>query len=284
MMDLRRRMLKFAALAPGAAAIAVALWGLAPLPDAWDGPRLTLMLAALLGVSGASYLYLYAQGERDAERDAALQQRLDGLREHIATLRDARDLTAQLRALLELLPERARVLSRYAGNYMLTRLDSILTKEHFEVQGGFFFQDFYREVFKALPACSLIATADATPDYFWKSKDLNDLFRAFKDRGGKLTRVFYLRDPEQLHDPVTQQIMRDQHAAGVEVHWVVRSALPDARYMIADADYTFGWLLRTNVRGEIDHVDVSWNRQTAEERYKYLLAVLKHNSTQAFAP
>ncbi len=281
----RREIVKFAALAPALVAIAVALSSLAPLPEAWDSPRLTLMMGALLAVSGASYLYLYAQGEREEARTKALEARLDAMRANIATLRDARQLTDQVRAQLEVLPPWGRVLSRYAGDYMLARIDSILRKEHFEIRGGFFFQDFYREVFRTLPACKLIATADATPDYMWKSRDLNALFHDFVAvRGGELDRIFFLRDPAQVHDAAVREIMLGQHSAGVRVHWVVRSALPDALYMIAADGDGFGWQLRTNARGEIEHVDVSWNGQLAAERYGYLSSVLNHPATQRFKP
>lgn len=284
-MYLPRVILKLAALAPAIVALGVALSSLAPLPEAWESPRLTLMMGALLAVSGASYLYLYAQGEREEKRTRALDHRLDTLRASIATLRDANGVTDQVRAQLEVLPKWGRILSRYAGDYMLARIDSILAKEHFEIRGGFFFQDFYREVFNALPPCTLIATADAMPEYMWKSRDLNALFEDFiKRRGGKLDRIFFLRAPEHLHDASVREIMLGQHNAGVNVHWVVRSALPEALYMIAEEGGAFGWQLRINARGEIEHVDVSWNPQVARERHRYLSSVLNHPATQAFRP
>lgn len=166
---------------------------------------------------------------------------------------------------------------------MLTRIDGILNRESFEIQGGFFFQDFYREVFRSLRApCDLIATADATRNYFWRGRDLNDMFREFIERGGSLTRIFFLNSLDQLQDNATLDIMRGQHLAGVKVYYVVRTELREARFMLADRQKSFGWILHTAASGEIDRVQVSWNAQTADECSKYLLSVLEHEATMRF--
>ncbi|MEZ5994472.1 MAG: hypothetical protein R3C25_01825 [Hyphomonadaceae bacterium] len=287
-MQVRERVRVVIESLPAVVAFAIALLTLVPgdilnliLPQ----QRLTerLLIGVLLLVCGASYLHLYLDRARERKGASQLEAKIEGIRSHIAALRNNTDLIAQTRAQLDLLPPRARALSSFAGSYMLSRIDDILNRQFFDVRGGFFFQDFYRKVFEELqPPCDLIATADATPTYFWRGRDLNELFRGFIARGGTLTRIFFIDSLEQLQNPATLDIMRGQHAADVRVYWVLRSDLPDVRYMIADKQMTFGWQLYTNSAGEIESVNVSWNTQTAEERYNYLYRVLHHERTQRF--
>jgi hypothetical protein len=280
-----RVVLRVAALSSAIIALGVGFSSLLPMPDAWQSARFTLMLGALLTVCGASYLHLYSQGERDEARDRALEARLEALRDTIAKLHAPAELTSHVRAQLVTLPRWGSILSAYASDYMLARIDSILTKDGFAVQGGFFFQDFYRAVFRSLPACKLIATADASPEYMWKSRDLNGIFEDFiKQREGALTRIFFLREEADLNDPAVREIMLGQHQADVKVYWVVRSALPEVRYMLAEEGGGFGWQLRTNARGEIEHVDVSWAKSFATDCLSYLNGALHHPATQRFKP
>lgn len=279
---MRRTVQRIVTLLPALMALALAAVGLLPLPGSWDEERLSWMVAALLAVSAAGYLHVYFQAEREQKRADAFETKLDALRAHVATLRDNTDLTNQLQGQLDIMSEPGRNLSQYAGRYMLTRLDSILNKQHFKIQGGFFFQDFYREVFRDMPPYDLIATAAPTRTYFWRSNDLNTLFRDFIARGGTLKRIFFVEHVADMEEQPVLDIMRGQVKAGVEVYWIVRSSLRDAQFMIADSGKTFGWRLETNADGQIDVVDVSWNPQTAAERYNYLHKVLHHDATKRF--
>lgn len=284
-MKLRKWAELLAGLTPGIVAILIAVQGWAESfgPGPADPSR--DLSAAALAACGAIYFFVYLRGEREDKREIEMAQRIDALRDAVKNVVSPDNLE-RVRAQVDLLPEWGKVLSTYASNYMLTRLNSILTEQKFAVQGGFFFRDFYIDVFKTMPKCKLIATAEATTSYMWDNLKLNEIFAEFiRVRGGDLTRIFFLDDASQLNDPMVRAILLGQHQADVKVYWVLRDSLRSkgALHMLAEENGAFGWKLRVN-NGQIEDVEVSWAPGYGQDCMSYLNSVLHHPATQRFEP
>jgi hypothetical protein len=264
----------------GIIAVLVALWG--GLPPQWtqvfpatDAERMQTMLAVFLGLAGVASADYFFQ-VRDAERTNVALDKVD---RQLSAMASNEALMSEVRERLERLPPNGRRLTSFVGNYIVARLESMLTEDYFEIQNGQVFQDFYRETFSALtPPCDIIATARARNLYMWGAVDLTKLFSDYIKRGCTLTRVFILKDVSELDEEEVRKILNNQAAIDINVGWVLESDLHhiglEPRLMIADQQETFSWELWTHTAtNQIDKLNASWNEKTCEDRLRYLKRV-----------
>lgn len=276
---------RLVAVSTGALGCLVALW--AVTPEEWTNQivkagtleastleRVKVGVSVLLGLTSLAVLNYFFEA-RDNERNEAM---LSEVKDYLAIRTGDHELVSEVRGRLSKLPPGGQRLTKYVGNYIVDRIETMLTEQFFEIQNGQVFQCFYRETFEGLRApCDLLATALPAKSYLWRARDINALFADFIGRGGTLTRVFLVKDAAELALVDTQEVMRGQAEAGVRVGWVFVQSLDKPRLMMADRQRSISWELWTHSgTGEIDTLNASWNARTCDDRWRYLESVVRN--------
>ena len=123
-------------------------------------------------------------------------------------------------------------------------LHSLLTQNKFQLTNTEKFRGFYIKTLEAYPQREFWATSLPSSKYFWKPNDqVENAIAQFIHDGGKMKRIFFLSDENQLHAPETQQILARQLELGVQVYVVETSEISNEllRFFVVDSQGDIAW-------------------------------------------
>lgn len=122
-----------------------------------------------------------------------------------------------------------------------------------------YFPILYHDALEIYSGAHLYATAVPRKYYFWSNESVLGAMNNFVDAGGKITRIFFLENEEELQDPEVRSVMDSQALAEIEVRHVVRSQVDPslARYFLVAKSQEFGWTVKTTGENRIRGFRVS---------------------------
>jgi len=123
-------------------------------------------------------------------------------------------------------------------------LDSLLTKNKFQLTNAEKFRGFYIKTLEAYPQREFWATSLPSSTYFWKPNDeVEQAIAEFIGNGGKMKRIFFLNSENQLRERETEEILERQLKLGVEVYVVQTSEISNEllRFFVVESDGDIAW-------------------------------------------
>jgi hypothetical protein len=169
----------------------------------------------------------------------------------------------------------APFLQRWTGSLKQAVIEHKLRLEPVE-----HFPHFYRATLAAFAHEHFLATSLASREFFWKNAPLLEAIKTFIDGGGSMTRIFFLDSAAREEDDGVREIILEQLNAGVVVHTIDSSKVPDdwqRTFVVAEKE-VFAWTVTINARGRIASVEATADGQQVEE-YRHLFGRLRHDAS-----
>lgn len=88
------------------------------------------------------------------------------------------------------------------------------------VNSGSRYRYFYIRTLQCYPKASFLATSFPRATYLWKDLAVEEAVKAFIRNGGKMTRIFFIRDAHELTSSEVQEVLTRQCKIGVKVYTV----------------------------------------------------------------
>jgi len=208
-------------------------------------PALTVLLVAGL---------LWQVGTAHAGRLEALEQEV-----HASTKLVRADIVARLSTVRAELDWRLDAIFGEHLSSLGGALQSAVTNREVVLTDVEAFRYFYRRALKAFPDGEIFATSLPLKQYFWSSRETSAEMERFVAGGGRMTRLFFVTDDEQLSSPETREILSQQQTAGIDVLVARTSDLPIRLVCLFALDIRNGyaWEIGVTAEGQISKVEAT---------------------------
>lgn len=200
----------------------------------------TLGLLALLAlfVSLSLSQHVFAIGERQKRLESEVGKFSEALRYRLDEQLDNIDANLD--------PTLSKIVGSYAKN-LAKELRSTINEKKMVLRDLNEFRIFYKRALSVFPNSSICATSVASRRYFWNDPSINEAIQRFTENGGKMTRVFFLDDQEDLRAAEVREILNEQSRIGVNVFVVHKDNIPEEmrRLFVVDLTRPIAWEVHT---------------------------------------
>jgi len=172
-----------------------------------------------------------------------LQSRQRTLQQHVEDILTGSVLEQTRRAIKRIHPDLLRI---FEGRFMdhFTVFKKALETHSVEVQGRREYEYFYIRTLEGFPESTFLATTFIDEDYLWKNKKMKEAFARFIiNEKGKIVRIFFLTDSQEITSPEVHTLLNEQYAMKVELYTVCWDLLsPDLqRLFVVESKGRIAW-------------------------------------------
>lgn len=127
-----------------------------------------------------------------------------------------------------------------------------VNKNLVEVQGKHEYEYFYIRTLQKYEQATFLATTFSNETYLWGNPRMKDAFARFIVNGGKIIRVFFLKNAQELALPEIQAILTEQHKMKVDVYTIDWSLLTDdlRHVFVVESKGRLAWYASVPVTGD----------------------------------
>ena len=178
------------------------------------------------------------------------------------------------------IPEHIETLCKRHVDSLVDATKSILKESTALIPGGDAFEEFYKNALANSGKSHILATALASPDYFFdcevREGSVEAAIRDFIRAGGRMTRAFIVpghqvEDPEEPFEPI--DLLTVQRKLGVHAFSIDSDALSTkglhARFILVPTSCRFAWEVFIRHDGSIESIRVTSRRQFLEQVCTY---------------
>ena len=150
---------------------------------------------------------------------AFIQSKITELQQNLDRISSAAEI-AQLQTSLKQMNPMLRKIFEDRLLQLIARVKEAVKDEKVTVDSGEQYRHYYISTLRAFPGATFHAAGFLKMSYLWNDLDVEDAIKDFIQKsGGKLTRIFFVRDTDDLNAPEIQEVLNRQCKIGVEVYW-----------------------------------------------------------------
>jgi hypothetical protein len=181
-----------------------------------------------------------------------------------------------------------RNLEKIFGDHVQSELNSIsqaLTSRRITVTDLDEFRSLYKATLLQFSKDEFWATSLPSKAYFWRDPSVDSAIAAFTKNGGRMTRVFFVDDPDHL-DPDANDIIARQLHAGVTVYVVKSTEVPPdlSSLFLVDVNEPLAWQASTNGSQRMTLVTATANSDDVELYRKHFQGLLALSNIRQLHP
>ncbi len=154
------------------------------------------------------------------------------------------------------------------------------------VDSGDEYRNYYISTLQAFPGATFYATSFLKVSYLWNDPVVEDALKDFiQKNGGKLTRIFFVRDSDDLNAPEIREVLDRLCKIGVEVHWIQSNSVFNdlKRNFLVEANGAIAW--ETFMYEDLHLGDcVATTNPQETQRYCSIFAKLRASKLQRYIP
>ena len=139
---------------------------------------------------------------------------------------------------------------------LLTKLTDAVRDQRFTVYDVDLFRYFFKRTLEAFPHGTFLASSLPYQKYFWKNPPMEEAMARFIVGGGKMKRVFFIYNTEELNKSEVKEILRSQVGMGVEVYITYAKNIPThlRRLAMLETEERIAWEVHIGPDGRITSV------------------------------
>ncbi len=154
------------------------------------------------------------------------------------------------------------------------------------VDSGEQYRHYYISTLRAFPGATFYATSFLKVSYLWNDPDVENTIEEFIQRtGGKLTRIFFVRDSDDLNAPEIQKVLDRQSKIGVEVYWIHSNSVFNdlKKNFLVESNGAIAWETIMYEDLELGNCVATTNQQETQ-RYCSIFARIRASKLQRYIP
>jgi len=180
-----------------------------------------------------------------------------------------------------------RNLDKIFGDHVQSELNSIsqaLSSGRITVTNEEF-RWIYQETLRQFSKDEFRATSLPSNLYLWGDQAVNDAITSFIKNGGRMTRIFFVEDPDHLNAEA-EGIMTRQFRDGVTVYFLRRSDVPDdlSTLFLVDVSEALAWQATIDSSQRITLITATANRDEVDLYRKKFDRLLAMSSIRKYKP
>lgn len=217
-----------------------------------------------------------------------LDKKIASIQENLTILKEAaqHDAVNQISTLLDSIdPILGLIFGEHIAD-LLSSIDIALRERRVELHDVDLFRHFYRRTLGKFPKATLFATSLPLSRFFWKNQQIEQDMANFIEKGGKIVRVFFLTDWDQLQDPEVREILTSHFRIGIEVYVTNSSELPChlRKIFLVENEERIAWEVSVGPSHEITKISATSDPKTTKRFVRDFKEILELESTQQFFP
>lgn len=148
------------------------------------------------------------------------------------------------------------------------------------------FRYYYARTLQKFPKATFLATSIPSSVFFWKNPGTEATIAEFIRKGGKMIRIFFISDPEDLATAEVQEILARQCQIGVEVYTTNSKLLPNNLRVLfmVDSKAQIGWETFIDEGRQVRSVMATANKQETERFCNNFKRLLQADGTHRYLP
>ncbi len=154
------------------------------------------------------------------------------------------------------------------------------------VDSGDQYRHYYISTLQAFPGATFYAAGFLKVSYLWNDPDVESAIEDFIQKsGGKLMRIFFVRDSDDLNAPEIQEVLDRQCKIGVEVYWLHSNSVFNdlKKNFLVEANGVIAWETFMYEDLQLGNCIATTNQQETQ-RYCNIFARLRAGKLQRYIP
>ena len=216
---------------------------------------------------------------------AFIQSKITELQQKLDRVSSAAEIE-QLQASLKQMNPMLRKIFEDRLLQLIARVKEAVKDGRVTVDSGDEYRHYYISTLQAFPRATFYATSFLKVSYLWNDPDVEDAIKEFIQRsGGKLTRIFFVRDSDDLNAPEIQDVLDRLCKIGVEVYWThSNSVFSDLKKnFLVEANGAIAWETFMYEDLQLGNCVATTNQQETQ-RYCSIFARLRAGKLQRYIP
>jgi hypothetical protein len=153
------------------------------------------------------------------------------------------DITEKISALRKHLDPNLDMIFGEHISDLLTNVEHAIKDRTFEFHDMDLFRYFYKRTLEVYPRTTFLATSLPYQRYFWKNQPMEQAIARFINSGGKMKRIFFIANEEELNNEEVKEILSAQVKLGVDTYIVDIRMVPAQlrRFFLVEAEGKIAW-------------------------------------------
>jgi hypothetical protein len=173
------------------------------------------------------------------------------------------------------------------GKHITKSVDNLVTavqRGKLELSDQYEFRSLYKETLENFPNSEFLATSIPSKSYFWRDPSIDEAIARFIKNGGKMRRIFFVKDREVQKNSEAWEIMARQEAMGVHVYIAYADEVPREYYklFLVESRRKFVWSVEIGVKNEITTVVGESDPDAVEQYFKIWGQLLRLDCVRPF--
>jgi hypothetical protein len=164
---------------------------------------------------------------------------------------------------------------------LLRGVETAVTNHVVVLDEGAMLPGFYELTLRAFPGASFSATSVPSKGDFWGNQAIIEAITAFIRNGGKMRRIFFIHDSNQLKEPEVKEVLDTQRRMGVTVYLARgdKTPIPSRlhRLLLVEDQGRIGWEVEVDERGLMKRVEATSDSNTISEYQEVFNELLKQS-------
>ncbi len=154
------------------------------------------------------------------------------------------------------------------------------------VDSGEEYRHYYINTLQEFPGAQFYAAGFLKVSYLWNAPDVENAIEDFIGQtGGRLTRILFVRDNDDLNAPEIQRVLDRQCKIGVEVYWIPSNSIFNdlKKNFLVEANGAIAW--ETIMYEDLELGDcIATTDQQETQRYRDIFARIRAGKLQRYVP
>lgn len=166
------------------------------------------------------------------------------------------DTLEKLSALREYIDPNLQAVFNEHISDLLTNIERALKGQEIRLFDINLFRYFFKRTFQAYPNSTFFATSFPYERFFWKNRSVEDATDEFLSAGGRIERIFYVKNQNELNISEVKEILETQCILGVQVYIALIDEIPPdlQRLFLVESQGRIAWEAFIKADGAIREV------------------------------
>ena len=217
---------------------------------------------------------------------AFIQSKITELQQKLDRISSAAEIEHMQNSLKQMNPTLRKIFEEHLLLKLIARFNEAVKDEKVTVDSGDQYRHYYISTLQAFPGATFYATSFLKVSYLWNDPVVEDALKDFiQKNGGKLTRIFFVRDSDDLNAPEIQEVLDRLCKIGVEVYWMPSNSVYSdlKRNFLVEANGAIAW--ETIMYEDLQLGDcIATTNQQETQRYCSIFARLRAGKLQRYIP
>jgi len=216
---------------------------------------------------------------------AFIQSKITELQQELYRVSSATEIEHMQTSLKQMNPTLKKIFEDRLLQFIV-RFKEAVKDERVTVDSGDQYRHYYISTLQAFPNATFYAASFLKVSYLWNDLDVEDAIQDFLHKGGgKLIRIFFVRDNDDLNVPEIQKVLDRQCKIGVEIYWIHSNSVFNdlKKNFLVEANGAIAWETFMYEDLQLGNCVATTNQQETQ-RYCSIFARLRASKPQRYIP